>query len=353
MCGKMSPKLRNDNIEIAGKPLKKFQRTFVIAELASSHEGNKDIAVNLLKAASEAGADAVKFQIFSANELLTPDCLKYESFLEIEMTQTEWKEIFAECKEINIPFIAEVFDEGSFHFIDQYDVAAYKIHSTDLTNQILLEKVALSGKPVFLSCGGSTFEEIRFAVDLIESKSNYNIILMHGFQAFPTKLEDTFLTDIIRFEKEFLYPVGYADHCDADTEDAITLPMVAVGMGACIIEKHITLNRSLRGRDYYSALNPDEFADMVSLIQNVDTSMGGQHAGFTQAEKTYRKLMKKSIVASRNIKQGEKISLSHLAFKRTPEPGLQPMTYTDFIGRNAGRDIEANTLIKKEDMEGL
>ncbi len=352
MSGKTPRKFKNKNpaILIAGKKIQKYQNTFVIAEVASSHEGKKELAINLLKAAAETGADAVKFQVFSVNELLTPYHPKYASFCQIELKPSEWIEIYNVSKHIGISFIAEVFDEKSFSLMEELGVNVYKIHSTDLTNTLLLEKVAITKKPVFLSCGGSTFEEIKYAIKIIESKSNHNIILLHGFQGFPTKLEDTFLLDMPKLEQGFVYPVGFADHSDAETEYAIVIPLVAIGMGACVIEKHITLNRSLRGRDYYSALNPDEFKHMVSLIRKVELAFGSHRNVLSAAEMKYRKLMKKSIVTSMPIAMGEEVDLSNLAFKRTTEPGAQPMEYLKFVGRKAKRDFDANMLIKEDDL---
>jgi len=335
--------------EIAGKFLSKYRDTFVIAEVASSHEGEKDVAIHLLNAALEAGADAVKFQIFSSSELLTPNHPKYEAFQIIEMSHSEWDEIISEAQRLNFPFIPEVFDEGSFHFVEKYDVAAYKIHSTDLNNPILLEKVARTQKPIFLSCGGSSFEEIRFAINQIEKFGNHQIVLLHGFQAFPTKLEDTFLVDLLKLEKEFGYPTGYADHCDAENELALILPMVTIGMGISVVEKHITPDRAKMGRDYYSALNPNEFSRMVDLIRDINISMRKRGSGFTEAELQYRQLMKKSIVARKDIAESEIIGLSHLAFKRAPEIGMQPREVNDLTARKANKVIEANDLIRKSD----
>jgi len=350
---KTIPKIKKELFEIAGIPLKQYSNIIVIAEIASSHEGNKDIALDLLKAAYEAGADFIKFQVFSANELLTPNCQKFKDFQEIELDEREWKEIFQECKAMNYPFIAEIFDDRSFKLVDQHNPAAYKIHSTDLTNPVILEKVALSDKPILLSCGGSTIEEIKYAVDYIELKNNYKIILMHGFQAFPTNLKDTFLNEINTLKQKFLYPIGYADHIDAETKDSITLPIAAIGLGASVIEKHITLNRSLKGRDYYSAMNPDEFAELIIRIKNISISIGEPRNRFTQAEIKYRNLMKKSIVASKNVGKGEIITESDISFKRTPNPGIPPDEYKRVVGYTTKKRIKKNTLINKGDIINL
>lgn len=337
-------------VKIAGKELRKYEDVFVIAEVASSHEGDAEIAVRLLSAAAEAGADAVKFQVFSARDLLVPEHPKFPSFTEIEMTPSEWRKIHKECLSAGVPFIAEIFDEESLNLMEELGVCAYKVHSTDLANPFLLQKVASMGKPLILSAGGSTFEEIRYAIGIVESRGNQEIVLMHGFQAFPTRLKDTYLSDIPRLERKFGYPVGYADHCDAETVYGHILPLVAIGMGACIIEKHITPDRSLKGRDYYSALNPDEFKHMVSLIKDMGGAIGVERWGLTEAEEAYRKLMKKSIVAASRIKRDEEITPRHMAFKRTPEPGAQPREYLRFVGKKAKDDIAENSLIREENL---
>jgi N,N'-diacetyllegionaminate synthase len=337
-------------VEIAGRELCKYRDVFIIAEVASSHEGDPEIAIRLLQSAAEAGADAVKFQVFSAHQLLVPEHPKFHSFTEIEMTPSEWRRIYRACASTGIPFVAEVFDEESLHLMQELGVSTYKIHSTDLTNPLFIEKVASTGKPLLLSTGGSIFEEIRYAIGVAEAKSNNNIILMHGFQAFPTRLEDTHLWNIPKLEHEFSYPVGYADHCEGGTEYALALPLVAIGMGACVIEKHITLDRSLKGRDYYSALNPEEFAHMVSLIRNVEYAFGLSKNDLSEAEMKYRHLMKKTIVSALPLTQGQEITKEVLAFKRSPEFGTQPAEYLKFIGRKTKRKIAQNELILEGDL---
>lgn len=318
------------------------QPVFIIAEIASAHQGEIEVCKNLIKEADKAGADAVKFQKFICNELIVPTYPSYHDLKKIEMTEDEWREAIAYAKSFNCEILADVFDERSADLMDELGVVAFKIHSTDLTNPYLISHVARKKKPILLATGGSTLEEIGNAIATAKSCGNKDIILIHGFQSYPTRVEDANLRFIQTLKNAFGINVGYHDHTDAESELALILPCVAIAVGAVLIEKHITLDRSLRGFDYHSALNPDEFKRMVKNIREVEKSFGSGLCEFSDAERVYRNLMKKNIVARVDIPSGTVINMDMLAFKRS-EPGLSPSEAGKIVGK------KAKTLMRKDE----
>lgn len=242
---------------------------FVIAEMANAHEGSLQTAEQIVRAVAETGADAVKFQ-------------KYVKF---DMPNGDWEELVFCAKAHKLKIFVDVFDEDGAVFMEWLNVDGYKITTSDMDNIPLIKMVASFGKPVILSTGGTTHRELKDAVNVCNQ--DYTT-LMHGFQGFPTKLEDCGLNRIGFIKELYGLPVGYADHIKGDTEFAGILPLIAIGAGATVIEKHITLNRVLQGVDYISSLNPWEFTEMVRNIREIEKAMNGQVGSFSEAEKQYR-----------------------------------------------------------------
>ena len=324
-------------------------QTYVIAELASAHCGSLELAKEILQNAAEAGCDAVKLQRFHKDRLIVPSDQRYENFKKIELSAEDWEKLILFAKGLKVDIIGEPYDEEAADFFQQHNVVAFKIPSSDVTNPYLVKKVASFGKPILIAVGGSSLEEIKTAVDLIKSNGNETISLMHGYQAFPTKIEDTNLAAIETLKKEFNLPVGFSDHVDASSEIAVTLSALAIAHGASVIEKHITKNRADKGFDHYSSLHKDEFVKMVSLIRNYEKAIGSGKITEYEAEQTYRKKMKKYVVAARNISAGEVIKLEDLAFKRNQnEAGLPPSEAEKIIGKTVKAKISENELIKLE-----
>lgn len=322
--------------------------TFIIVEIASAHGGEIEVCKNLVENASKTGADAIKFQKFTCDELAVPKYRGYKDLKKIEMNEGEWREIIRHAKTFDWEILSDVFDEGSCNLMDELEITAFKIHSTDLSNPYLISHVAKKQKPVLLGVGGSTLEEIKNAIKIIKSSGNENITLIHGFQSYPTRVPDTNLRVIQTLTNTFGLNVGYHDHVDAESELALILPCVAVTFGASVIEKHITLDRSSKGYDYHSALNPDEFERMVKNIRGVEKSFGKSFGSdtheFSAAEQQYREAVRKSIVARADIPLGTKIDLNMLAFKRS-EPGLPPSEAEKIIGRKAKIHIKKDEII--------
>lgn len=331
------------NVKIGKRTIGANHPTFIIAEVGSAHQGEVETCKKIIKKTSETGADAIKFQKFICDELIVRTDPRYKTFEKIEINDDRWREIVRYAKKFNLELLADVFDERSSDLMDELGVKAFKIHSTDLTNPYLISHVAKKRKLVLLATGGSTLEEIKNAINVIKSCSNENVVLIHGFQSYPTRAEDTNFKFIQTLKDTFGLNVGYHDHVDAESELSLILPCMAIALGASVIEKHITLDRSLRGFDYHSALHPDEFEKMVKNIREVERSFGSGLCESSDAEKIYRATVKKNIVARVDIPSGAVISMDMLAFKRS-EPGLPPSEAGKIMGK------KAKTAIKKDEI---
>lgn len=304
----------------------------VIAEIAGAHQGELAIAKKLLDATKQSGADFAKFQAFTATGLLSKYHDRFEHFKKIQFSKEDWQNIIQYATDLKIPLIFDVFDEDSFTFLEtKPGILGYKLHSSDLNNDRLLKMVGSSNKIIFLGVGGSSLYEIQQAIDILSPQTT-KIILMPGFQAFPTKLEDLNLNQISFLAKRFPYFTGYADHVDAATPYGLFVPQMAAVMGAKVIEKHLTLSRKEKGIDYYSALEPEEFQSMVTAIKNIQVIKGHTQPTLQTAEITYRKKMKKCLVATGNIPKNTLINSKHLNYKRANE-GLAILEKNKILNR--------------------
>ncbi len=338
------------DVKIGDKIIGKGHPVFVIAETASSHVGNKEKLKQLIKAAIDSDADAINLQKFYANELAVPQNPQHKDLAIIELKDSDWKEILDYTKTLNTIIIGNPFDESSVDFFDPY-VDAFKIHSTDINNPEMLTKVAKKNKPMFLGIGGAKPFEIKRAIKILQSTGNDQIVLMHGFQAFPTRLEDSNLKLIPTAEKEYDLPTGFLDHIDAETKMAMVLPLLSVVQGAVLIEKHITLDRKLKEYDYFSALHPNEFKEMMFLIRETEKAIG--HGQFIQSEGEvgYNTMMKKNLVAKVQIKKDTILTKDMITFKRARvNPGPSPIDIEKFIGKSINKDLNENDPITMEDL---
>lgn len=304
---------------------------FVIAELANAHEGSVVTAKAIVEAAAGSGADAVKFQKFTADELLVTYHAHFEHFRKLEMPGTFWAELVSLARSRGLYVLADVFGPESARVMHSLGVDGYKIHSSDTTNLELIKQIASYEKAMFLSCGGSRQLEIMEAVQAIRWAGNEQIVLLHGFQNYPTRLEDTQLKRLVTLANRFGLPVGYADHVAGDSEWAILLPLMAVSMGARVIEKHLTLDRSRKGIDYFSSVEPHELAQLIRLLREAGKSLGGLYE-MSVGELQYLQDVRKIMVAARDLPAGTLIQESMVTYKRAPAD-VHPLQYTDVAGR--------------------
>ena len=328
--------------------------TYVIAEMACSHEGDPEIAGKIIDAAGKAGADAIQFQIWSLKDMVVPHHKDYELLTRIELSRDDWRNLAQRVRQHypDMQIIACVYEASSVDFACSIDVDAFKIHSADLSNPGLINHVAGTGKRIDLSVGASTLDEIQAAVEWIKAASEKTPVwLMYGYQVFPTPTGAIHLNFMKKLMQLFELPVGYQDHSDGSHPAGFYLPAAAVGMGVSCLEKHITHDRSFKGIDHEAALNPEEFADFINMVRVLDEAKGiSVPRPFIPQEEAYRKNSKKSIVAAHSIQSGQVINEADLLFMRASELGLPPDQAPVIIGKKAGKQIDAYGIITGDDV---
>lgn len=316
------------------------KRPFIIAEIAQGYEGSAKLVDLYVKAAAGAGADAVKFQIFFADELALPDYRYYELFKQLELPFEVWEEAVAQAHTLGIEFYADVFGLTSLAEMERVGVDAYKIHATDIANRPLLEAVAALGKRVLVSVGGSEQAEVEKALDIL---SGCETALIYGFQAEPTPPEENNLRRLRTIKDIFKQPVGFQDHTAGDSTLKTYLAAVALGAEADIIEKHLTLSRVAGLEDYISALTVEEFAAWVTLMRDSYKALGAAQWRLSAGELEYRRKVNRAVCAVRRIAAGETIGAADIMLRRTDQEAIYDAAKV--IGRPAGADIEANAPI--------
>lgn len=327
---------------------------FIIAEAGVNHNGSLDLAKELVVAAKDSGADCVKFQTFKAGNLVSKSAKKadyqtentgsnesqYDMLKKLELTQDEFIELKEFCDQIGIEFMSTAFDLESIDFLNDIDMNSWKIPSGEITNLPYLMKIAKLNKPLILSTGMSTMDDIDQAVKVFRENSQYDITVLHCTTEYPTPFEEVNLNAMKTIQQEFDVEVGYSDHTKG-----IEVPIAAVALGAKVIEKHFTLDRNMEGPDHKASLEPSELKAMVTAIRHIEESMGSSEKAPTESEIKNIAIVRKSIVASRKIKQGEVFSEDNLMVKR-PGEGVSPMRWFDVIGKVAGRDFEEEEYIE-------
>lgn len=326
--------------------------TFVIAEMACSHEGDGRLARVIIDGAGRAGADAIQFQMWKLAEHVVPHHPAYPRLQAIELSAATWSDLAVYTQEqyAEMQIIACVYERSSVDLGEKLGVAAYKLHSADLSNPYLVNYVASTGKRIDLSVGASTLDEIQAAVACIQQTSTSPIWLMVGYQNFPTRTDDVHLQYMMKLCTLFELPIGYQDHTDAESEAAFWLPAAALGMGVDVLEKHITHDRSLKGIDHEAALNPDEFARFVQMVRVLDAAKGQPTPRpFSADEQKYRRSAKKSLVATRPLAAGTRLTANDLYPMIAEAPGFPPDQVDRLAGRTITRDIPAYHLVREED----
>lgn len=332
------------------------EKALIIAEAGVNHDGNIEKAKELVRAAAYAGADIVKFQTFSAKKLVTPEAIKakyqinqtgldetqYEMLKKLELSDDDHKVIKAFSENLNIEFLSSAFDEGGLKFLAELGVKRIKIPSGEITNKPYLQQAGDIGHPIILSTGMSTLADIEGAISvLLESGVRREMItLLHCNSQYPTQPQDVNLSAMNTIGAAFNTKYGYSDHTEG-----IEIPIAAVAMGACVIEKHFTLDSSAAGPDHSSSIEPETFKKMVAAIRNVERALGTSIKEPSASEFENLGVVRKSLVASRDITKGERFASHDLSAKR-PGGGISPMRIDDVIGRQAVRDFKENEQIE-------
>jgi sialic acid synthase SpsE len=343
--------LRGTTLSLGTRTIGEGQPCFVLAEVASAHGGSPDTALQMLDAAFQMGADGIKFQLFRADLLVVRRHPGRKDFDQIELTPREWKKVLKAARGSGLAVLAEAFDRPSLELAQEEGVDAYKVHSTDMENPEFIRAVGALGRPILFATGGVPEEAVREALDLAGSAP---VGLLHGFQTFPTPVEEIRYRDLQRWKERYRVPVGFLDHTDGGSAFALVAPALAAAFGADLVEKHFTLDRSQKGYDYQSSLNPEDFYRMVELLRQAERAEADGPAGESEGAKRYHRTMARFIVAGKLIPRGEVLTADMLAFKRTDgrfDPGFPPREAHRVIGRRASRPIQADETIREEMLE--
>lgn len=340
-------------MNLGGTPIGSGAPVFVIAEAGVNHNGDIRMAKRLIDAAAKAGADAVKFQTFSAERLTvsTAPLAKYQKrgrsraknqrqlLQKLELDAGAHRTLRAHCRKRGIRFLSTPFDEGGADLLAGLGVAAFKVSSGDLTNVILLEHIAGKGLPVILSTGMATLADVERAVGLFRKFPRTPLALLHCVSNYPADPADANLRAIPVLRASFGVPVGWSDHTTGSTT-----AIAAVALGAAIIEKHITLDRNLPGPDHKASMEPADFRKYVEDIRIAERSLGDGGKRPAKSERDTARVARRSLVAARDIRAGETFEKDMISALR-PGTGLAPYRIDQFLGRRAARAIRKHALL--------
>ncbi len=329
---------------------------FVIAEAGVNHNGDLDLALRLVDAAADAGADAVKFQTFSAHRLATATAPKAtyqrettdagesqrEMLRRLELPARDYDTILRRCRERGLLFLSSPFDEESADFLVGLGVAALKIPSGELTNLPFLEHVSGCGLPLILSTGMATLTEVETAVDVIQGGGAPPVILLHCVSSYPAPAAEANLRAMATMSSGLGLLTGYSDHTRGHA-----VALAAVALGAHVLERHLTLDRDLPGPDQRASLEPEEFAELIRDIRTVEAALGDGVKRRMPSEEDTAAVARKSIVAARDLPAGTVLDVSMLRMRR-PGTGLSPSMRSDVVGRTLDVEVREGTLLELE-----
>ena len=331
-------------------------RTLIIAEAGVNHNGDLKMAKKLITEAKKAGADVVKFQSFKANELVTKVAAKaeyqkrytsenesqFQMLQKLELSDSDHQELYLECEKQGIEFLSTPFGNQSFDILKDIGIKRVKLSSGDLTNLPFIEYVAQHKLPIILSTGMAYIGEIEAALEVIQKAGTPKklITVLHCSTEYPTPMHEVNLRAMENIKTTFNVKIGYSDHTEG-----IEIPIASVALGATIIEKHFTLDRNLAGPDHKASLEPDKLSEMIKAIRSIELALGDGIKRPTNSEIKNMAIARKSIVAIKNIKKGDKFSSKNIGVKR-PGTGISPHRWNEIIGRTARQDFEIDDLIE-------
>jgi N,N'-diacetyllegionaminate synthase len=328
---------------------------FIIAEAGVNHNGSIELAFKLIDAAVEAGVDAVKFQTFKAENLVSKNTQKakyqiqtidpsesqLDMLIKLELNVDVHKKLIKYCNAKGIMFLSSPFDHDSIDLLNELGLKIYKIQSGEITNLPYLRRIGSLAKQVILSTGVSTLKEVGDALAILvdSGTKKENITVLHANTMYPTPMEDVNLNAMLTIQKEFGVAVGYSDHTLG-----IEVDIAAVAMGASCLEKHFTLDKTMDGPDHKASLEPEELKAMVGAIRNIEKALGSSEKKPSPSESVNIKVVRKSIFANQNIKKGDLLTDKNIAVKR-PGGGISPMQWDEVIGTISSKDYNADELI--------
>lgn len=346
-------------IQVGDKRIGADAPVFIIAEAGVNHNGDLDMAKRLIDVAVAAAADAVKFQSFKAEVLVTATAPKanyqtqttpaaesqFEMLRKLELSNEDHEELSVYCKSKGILFLSTPFDEASADLLEALSVPVFKISSGDLTNTPLLAHVAKKQKPVILSTGMANLAEVREAIETLNAAGCDQVVLLHCVSDYPADPADVNLRAIQTLRETFDVPVGFSDHTQG-----LDVALAAAALGASVIEKHFTLDRTLPGPDHRASLEPDELKTFVAGIRTVESSLGNGEKVPTPREIETAKVARRSMVAAQTIPAGKIVERHMIAMKR-PGTGLPPARLDSILGRKTRVEIPEGTLLTSEMFE--
>ena len=349
----------NKQIQIGDRYIGLEDPCFIIGEAGVNHNGDIQLAYQLIDAAAEAGVDAVKFQTFSAEKLVTPQARQaayqsqntginesqYEMLKRLELSYEDFAKLKAYTEKKGLIFMSSPFDEEAIDFLHDIGVSAFKAGSGELTNLPYLQHMASKGLPLIISTGMATMAEVLEAVETIRNVPNDQLILLHCTSNYPAPVKDANLRAMLTMGQETSCIIGYSDHTEG-----IRVPVLAVAMGAKIIEKHFTLNKALPGPDHKASLEPSEMKVMVDEIRLTEQIRGKAEKIPTEAERKVAEVARKSLVASRDISAGSVLEKDHILAKR-PGTGISPASLTALLGKKIKYAIQKDQLFSWDMIE--
>ncbi len=332
------------NISIEEKQIGDFHPTYFVAEAGLNHNGNLKIAKQLIDEAFNCGADAIKFQTYKTTEFLTKNSEYLDFFKNVELSYEEFKELNDYSKNVGITFFSSPFDIKSAEFLVKLGIPCFKIASSDLTNYPLIQTVAKAKTPLIISTGLSTMEEVENAVNTCLHEGNNKIILLHCVANYPALPNEVNLSSIETMKKKFNFPVGFSDNGDSSLVD-----IVAVSMGANIIEKHFTLDKHFDGPDHSFSIEPKSLKILINQIRQIELMKGDGIKVPQKSEKQNRDIIRKSIYINKEISKGESLKEENISIKR-PAISIQPEFFNEIIGRKVNKDFKIDEPINWQDL---
>lgn len=330
-----------------------MKKVFIIAEAGVNHNGDIALAKRLIDEGAKAGVDAVKFQTFKAETLVSKSAKKaeyqknttnveesqFEMLKKLELDYGVHEELMSYAQNKGVMFLSSAFDLESIDLLTDLGISLFKVPSGEITNLPYLRKIAQTGKQVVLSTGMSTLADIEKALEVLRENGAQDITVLHCNTEYPTPMKDVNLRAMNSIQNAFKVPVGYSDHTIG-----IEIPIAAVALGAEMIEKHFTLDKTMEGPDHKASLEPEELKAMVDAIRNIEVALGHGVKQLSESEKKNMTIARKSLVAKNNISIGEVFSEDNLTIKR-PGTGLSPMEWDNVIGTISRKNYEADEVI--------
>lgn len=346
--------------KIRNRVIANYVEPYVIAEIGANHNGDMELAKQMIEEAKACGCDAIKFQSWTPESLVSEEEYarnqKYddspkkhfgslrEMIDKYHLRKEQHMLLKDHCDRIGIEFCSTPFSKEEVDLLEELEVPFYKIASMDINNIVLLDYVSRKGKTVILSTGMSTLAEIENAVKVIENTGNMQIVLLHCIALYPPAYEDINLNNIPMLQRKFNYPVGFSDH-----SIGTSIPLASVVLGACLIEKHFTLDKDMPGWDHDISADPKEMEIVVNESKNIVKALGSHRRVVGRSEEEKKLKFRRSIVAGKNLKKGFVVSAKDLLYKR-PGTGIKPDEAKYVVGKQLARDICKDELIQWSDL---